>query len=187
MATKFRELFEIRSDSPDCGDEGQPECPLDPDRPSLTNRAIQGQYNMGSAFKVFVAWSALHTGLISADDYITRQRYVQGRDRSPTTSAPRGSSVCGATRSARGSTGPCRYGPINMQLSLAVSSDVYYYRLGEKFFITPGTDHLLLQDELAQLRVRRGDRHRPALRVRRPPPRSRDEGGARRERSPGEG
>ena len=59
---KFDELFKIRIDGPDCGDEGQPECPLDPDRSSLNNRAIQGQYNMGSTFKVFVAWAALHTG-----------------------------------------------------------------------------------------------------------------------------
>ena len=37
-----------------------------------------------------------------------------------------------------GINGPCRYGSLNMQLSLAVSSDVYYYRLGETFFTTPG-------------------------------------------------
>ena len=77
-----------------------------------------------------------------------RQRDVQGRDDRRTTSAPRASSACGATRSARGSTGRAATGAINMQLSLAVSSDVYYYRLGEQFFVSPGTNHLLLQDEL---------------------------------------
>ena len=144
---KFRELFEIRSDSPDCGDEGQPECPLDPDRASLTNRAIQGQYNMGSAFKVFVAWSALHTGLISADDYITDSGTYKAESIDDDVCA-QGIKCVWRNSFCTGINGPCRYGPLNMQLSLAVSSDVYYYRLGEHFFITPGTDHLLLQNEL---------------------------------------
>ena len=145
--TKFRELFEIRSDTPDCGDEGQPECPLDPDRASLTNRAIQGQYNMGSAFKVFVAWSALHTGLIEGNDYITDS----GTYKAETIEEDRcaaGVKCVWRNSFCSGINGPCRYGPLNMQLSLAVSSDVYYYRLGEHFFVSPGTDHLLLQNEL---------------------------------------
>ena len=145
--TKFRELFEIRNDTPECGDEGQPECALDPDRASLTNRAIQGQYNMGSAFKVFVAWSALHTGLISGGDYITDNGTYKAES-IPEDICAQGIKCVWRNSFCTGINGPCRYGPINMQLSLAVSSDVYYYRLGEKFFITPGTDHLLLQEEL---------------------------------------
>jgi penicillin-binding protein 2 len=144
---KFTELFEIRSDTPDCGDEGQSECPLDPDRASLTNRAIQGQYNMGSAFKVFVAWSALHTGLISADDYITDNGTYKAESM-PEDLCAAGYKCVWRNSFCTGINGPCRYGPLNMQLSLAVSSDVYYYRLGEHFFVTPGTNHLLLQNEL---------------------------------------
>jgi penicillin-binding protein 2 len=144
---KFRELFEIRSDNPACGDEGQPECPLDPDRASLTNRAIQGQYNMGSAFKVFVAWSALHTGLISSEQYITDSGTYKAETIEDDVCAA-GIKCVWRNSFCSGINGPCRYGPLNMQLSLAVSSDVYYYRLGEQFFVTPGTNHLLLQNEV---------------------------------------
>ena len=122
-------------------------CPLDPDRSSLTNRAIQGQYNMGSTFKVFVAWSALHTGLISADQYITDSGTYKA-ETIPDDVCAQGIKCVWRNSFCTGINGPCRYGAINMQLSLAVSSDVYYYRLGEQFFVSPGTNHLLLQDEL---------------------------------------
>ena len=44
-------------------------------------------------------------------------------------------------------TGPCRYGTINVMQSLAVSSDAFFYKLGEEFYNTPGTqlqDHVRL-------------------------------------------
>jgi penicillin-binding protein 2 len=144
---KFRELFEIRQDTPDCGDEGQPQCPLDPDRSSLANRAIQGQYNMGSAFKPFVAWSALHTGLESAESWINDQGIYKAETIEDDVCA---SGIKCVWRNAFCSSinGPCRYGSINMFWSLAVSSDVYYYRLGEMFSTTPNTNRELLQNEL---------------------------------------
>ena len=144
---KFRELFEIRSDEPDCGDEGQPQCPLDPDRSSLTNRAIQGQYNMGSAFKVFVAWSALHTGLMDPNRWIEDHGTYKAWS-IPEDVCAQGIKCVWRNSFCTGINGPCRYGSLNMQLSLAVSSDVYYYGLGETFFTTPGTNHELLQNEL---------------------------------------
>jgi penicillin-binding protein 2 len=144
---KFRELFEIRSDRPDCGDEGQPQCPLDPDRSSLTNRAIQGQYNMGSTFKVFVAWSALHSGLMDANQWINDHGTYKART-IPDDVCAQGIKCVWRNSFCSGINGPCRYGSLNMQLSLAVSSDVYYYGLGETFFTTPGTNHELLQNEL---------------------------------------
>ena len=145
---KFDQLFEIRSDGPDCGDEGQDECPLDPDRSSLTNRAIQGQYNMGSAFKVFVAWSALHTGLIEGDTWINDQGTYEAWSLEKDVCASGLYKCVWRNSFCSGINGPCRYGSINMQYSLAVSSDVYYYALGETFFTTPGTGHELLQREL---------------------------------------
>ncbi|HEY5424897.1 MAG TPA: penicillin-binding transpeptidase domain-containing protein, partial [Ilumatobacteraceae bacterium] len=36
----------------------------DPDKSVLVNRAVQGRYNLGSTFKPFVAWSAMHSGVI---------------------------------------------------------------------------------------------------------------------------
>jgi penicillin-binding protein 2 len=144
---KFDELFEIRIDGPECGDEGQDECPLDPDRSSLNNRAIQGQYNMGSTFKVFVAWAALHTGLVDANEYITDNGTYKATGIEDDVCA-QGIKCVWRNSFCSSTNGPCRYGPINMQLSLAVSSDVYYYRLGEMFFEAAGTNHLLLQNEV---------------------------------------
>jgi penicillin-binding protein 2 len=145
--SKFDSLFNIRAQSPDCGGEGQEECPLDPDRSSLTNRAIQGQYNIGSAFKVFVAWSALHTGLIGADTWVNDQGTYRAWSM-PDDLCAAGYKCVWRNSFCTGINGPCRYGSLNMRLSLAVSSDVYYYGLGETFFTTPGTDHELLQNEL---------------------------------------
>ena len=144
--TKFRELFDIRIDTPDCGDEGQPECPLDPDRASLTNRAIQGQYNMGSAFKVFVAWSALHTGLIEGDDYITDSGTYKAETIEEDVCAA-ASSACGATRSAAASTGRASTAAQHAAVARRVERRVLL-PLGRAVLRHPGTDHLLLQNEL---------------------------------------
>ena len=45
----------------------------DPDKSVLVNRAVQGRYNLGSTFKPFVAWSAMHSGVIGPNDRILRQ------------------------------------------------------------------------------------------------------------------
>ena len=34
----------------------------------LVNRAVQGRYNLGSTIKPFVAWSAMHSGVIGANE-----------------------------------------------------------------------------------------------------------------------
>ncbi len=178
---KFRELFEIRSDAPDCGDEGQPQCPLDPDRSSLTNRAIQGQYNMGSAFKVFVAWSALHTGLMDPnrwiDDHGTYKAWSIPED-----VCAQGIKCVWRNSFCTGINGPCRYGSLNMQLVVG--------RVERRLLLRPRRDVLhdarnqprTAAERTAQLRVLRRDGDRPAVRVRRPAARRRDQGGPRRER-----
>lgn len=144
---KFDELFDRRIDTADCGDEGQPECRQDPDKSVFTNRAIQGQYNMGSTFKVFVAWSALNTGLRGAGDWINDQGTYKAELIADDVCAQGikcvwRNSFCSATN------GPCVYGSINMYWSLAVSSDVYYYQLGEAFYRADDTTHTVLQDQL---------------------------------------
>ena len=55
---KFKQLFPV----PDKND------PNRADKSILVNRAIQGQYNLGSTFKPFVAYSAIQSGLILAPE-----------------------------------------------------------------------------------------------------------------------
>ena len=103
---------------------------------------------MGSAFKVFVAWSALHSGLIDADTWINDRGTYEAWSLDKDVCASGLYKCVWRNSFCSGINGPCRYGSINMQYSLAVSSDVYYYALGETFFTTPGTGHELLQREV---------------------------------------
>ena len=123
--------------------EGGPE--LDPDLSSLTNRAIQGQYNMGSAFKVFVAYAALATGMISPGTIYNDEGTYTMRSIDPERCAS-GQVRCVFRNSTCPPDGqPCKYGSVNVEVSLAVSSDAFYYNLGEEFYNRPGT---LLQDNV---------------------------------------
>lgn len=138
-SAKFEEIF------PTKGPDGVSK--PDPDRAALANRAIQGQYNMGSTFKVFTAYAALATGRLSPgttynDEGTYTLQSITQRDKCAT----------GAIRCVfRNSwcdvfNGPCKYGVINVMQSLAVSSDAFYYKLGEDFYNTPGTQ---LQDQVS--------------------------------------
>ena len=137
-AAKFDQIFP--TEAPDGGQ-------LDPDLSALTNRAIQGQYNMGSSFKPFTAYAALATGRLGptttyndqgtykltsiADDVCAEG--VRCVFRNSTCPVPLGE--------------PCRYGTVNVTTALAVSSDTFFYKLGEEFYNTPGTQ---LQDQVGQ-------------------------------------
>ena len=110
---------------------------ISPDDARLTNRAIQGQYNMGSAFKVFTAYSALATGKLSAESRYNDEGVYRMTSIDPARCAE---GVRCEFRNATCANGlPCRYGSVNVQGSLAVSSDTFYYKLGEEFYLTPGT------------------------------------------------
>jgi len=137
-SAKFEEIF------PTTGTDGER---LDPDVQPLANRAFQGQYNLGSTFKVFTAYAALATGRISPSTTYNDQGTYQ------LVSIPNDRCVNEGVRCVfRNSfcavlNGPCRYGTINVMQALAVSSDAFFYKLGEDFYLTPGTQ---LQDELHQ-------------------------------------
>ena len=151
---------------------------VDPDLSTLTNRAIQGQYNMGSTFKVFVAYAALATGCSARSD-LQRRGHLQDARRSTPSVCAQGVR-CVFRNSTCPHTGqPCVYGSVDVATSLAVSSDAFYYKLGEDFYLTPGTP---LQDHVPPVRLRRRHGHRPAVRVRRSDPDQRAEGAARRGR-----
>ena len=58
------------------------------DKSILVNRAVQGQYNLGSTFKPFIAWSAMHSGIIRPDRDLRGPGHLQA-ERSTRRSATR--------------------------------------------------------------------------------------------------
>ena len=98
-SAKFAELFPLGEDA-------------DPDRAPLANRAIQGQYNLGSTFKPFVAHAALATGLTSAGTYYNDQGTYKVRSISDDVCAT--GVRCEYRNSICSHTGkPCIYGSVN--------------------------------------------------------------------------
>src|SRR3712207_3331113 len=79
----------------------------------LFNRATNGLYSTGSTFKVATALAALQSGTISPSDHIDDTGCVEIGDRE----------FCNAKSEPNGS--------VDMLRSLKVSSDVYYYLLGQ--------------------------------------------------------
>jgi penicillin-binding protein 2 len=89
----------------------------------LNNRAIQGLYAPGSTFKLATSIAALRTGLITPrDTYNDQGAYTVVGERSATFTNARGA----------------RNGPVDVSKALTVSSDVFYYWLGERFWDNRG-------------------------------------------------
>ena len=135
---KFDELF------PSVDENGDP---IDPDESILVNRAIQGRYNLGSTFKPFVAFAALDTGLLGTNDY-----YVdQGNYRMESVEDDKcndGLVRCVYRNATCSGTGrPCVYGAVDVETALAVSSDAFFYRIGETI-MTENDYQPILQEEL---------------------------------------
>ena len=85
----------------------------------LNNRAIQGLYAPGSTFKLATSIAALQRGLISPrDTYNDQGSYTVVGQRSATFTNARGA----------------RNGLVDVAKALTVSSDVFYYWLGERFW-----------------------------------------------------
>ncbi|MEY3055108.1 MAG: hypothetical protein EBS22_05480 [Acidimicrobiia bacterium] len=119
----------------------------DPDKSILVNRAIQGQYNLGSSFKPFVAFAALDSGqLPGGADY----RYL---DEGTYTLTSIDSTTCQVVKCVYrnalcgGGNNPCYYGSVNVEDALAVSSDAFFYKIGEQIFAERGGQPVL-QEEL---------------------------------------
>jgi penicillin-binding protein 2 len=119
---KFEEIF------PAVDENGEP---IDPDESILVNRAIQGRYNHGSTFKPFTAYAALSSGLLSVDDYYLDQ----GSYKMESVAADKCSSGlvrCVYKNATCSGTGkPCVYGWVDVETALGVSSDSFFYRVGE--------------------------------------------------------
>jgi penicillin-binding protein 2 len=116
----------------------------DPDKSALTNRAVQGQYNMGSAFKPFTAYAALHAGLIGPNTFYDdtgefKFASIDDSDCALGVKCILRNAICGNGK-------PCVYGNVNVTLALAVSSDAFFYDIGERFYITPGLRDTMQQE-----------------------------------------
>lgn len=88
----------------------------------LNNWALQGQYAPGSTFKPFVASAALSAGMITPESTIQDT----GRFEVPN---------CSGDSCFFNNDQQKAYGTVDLRRSLTVSSDVYYYNLGARFWI----------------------------------------------------
>jgi penicillin-binding protein 2 len=117
---------------------------VDPDRSTLVNRAIQGRYNLGSTFKPFTAYAALQTDLIGTNDYYVdtgTYRMVDTIDQNRCNSGLVRCVFKNATCSGTGR--PCVYGAVDVETALAVSSDAFFYRVGEQIMFQNDNKPLL--------------------------------------------
>ncbi len=80
----------------------------------LFNRAIQGEYPAASTFKLITATAALEGGLISTEDVIVDGGYI----------------TVGTQEFEN--AGRAAHGPVALRQALSVSSDVYFYLLGQE-------------------------------------------------------
>lgn len=101
----------------------------DPRQP-LTNRAIAGQYPVGSTFKAVTAAAALHRGMVTPDTLLESRSSIELYDQE--------------FSNFRGQS----HGLVNAARALEVSSDTYFYQLGDEFWKLP--EETPLQDEAAR-------------------------------------
>jgi penicillin-binding protein 2 len=133
--TKFRQIF------PDTDD---------PDQSILVNRAVQGRYNLGSTFKLFTAYAALNSGLIGANEtYEDTGSYVLSREAvSDRAACDAGLVRCEFKNAICSFNGrPCVYGEVTVEDALAVSSDAFFYRIGDQIMVQNGFQPVL-QDQV---------------------------------------
>jgi penicillin-binding protein 2 len=116
----------------------------DPDLSVLVNRAVSGRYNLGSSFKPFVAYAALNSGqLVGGAEYELLDRGTYKLESIPNDRCQQGvkcvfrNAVCAATGA------PCRYGLVNVEEALAVSSDTFFYKIGEQILTERGYQPIL--------------------------------------------
>jgi len=119
----------------------------DPDRSILINRAVSGRYNLGSSFKPFVAYAALNTGqLPGGADYLFDDRGSYKLESIPKDRCDQGVKCVFRNAICRATGAPCRYGEVNVETALAVSSDSFFYKIGEQILTERGYRAILEQE-----------------------------------------
>ncbi|MBR12655.1 MAG: penicillin-binding protein 2 [Acidimicrobiaceae bacterium] len=112
----------------------------------MFNRAIQGEYAPGSTFKLFTAHAAWHAGVFGVG--AVPRADVAGRD--PGAYVLRSCGEVDPTDPPPGcryrNAGEKQYDDVDLVRSLTVSSDVYYYRIGESIYVNPGHPDTAIQD-----------------------------------------
>jgi penicillin-binding protein 2 len=124
---------------------------IKPDQAALTNRVLQGQYNVGSSFKPFSAYSALQAGLLPGgigyryDDQGIYEIIACQKDQSRiTTQKCKFRNAWNAALNR-----PTQYGEIGVSDALAISSDTFFYKIGDEFLELTGGQPVF-QNELRQ-------------------------------------
>ena len=115
----------------------------DPDQSILVNRAISGRYNLGSAFKPFVAFAALNSGQLAGGTKYTLKDEGTYKLESIPKERCQLNVKCIFKNAVCGNGAPCRYGRINVVSAIAVSSDVFFYKIGEQIFTQRGNRPVL--------------------------------------------
>ena len=109
----------------------------------LNNRAIQGIYSIGSAMKPITAYSALESGLIGEGGFLKVQETIEDLGYYTISDCTTKCEFQNLNREPNGA--------IDLSLAIAVSSDVYFYQLAEKFEILPEYNSQEIQESARSL------------------------------------
>ena len=116
----------------------------DPDRSILVNRAVSGRYNLGSSFKPFIAYAALNSGqLPGGATYEFDDRGTYKLESIPKDRCDQGVKCVFRNAICRATGAPCRYGKVDVEEALAVSSDTFFYKIGEQILTERGYQPVL--------------------------------------------
>jgi penicillin-binding protein 2 len=116
----------------------------DPDLSILVNRAVSGRYNIGSSFKPFVAYAALNTGqLPGGSAYVFDDNGTYTLESIPKARCQDGVKCVFRNAICRSTGASCRYGRVAVEEALAVSSDSFFYKIGEQILTERGYKPIL--------------------------------------------
>ena len=111
----------------------------DPEKAVLVNRAITGRYQLGSTMKMISATAGLLYNQLPAGAYA---KFNDTGEFVPSNcDAKKDPKGCGPKHNAAG----VHYGTITLPQALAVSSDVYFYNVGERLWLNTDKGTLALQ------------------------------------------